>query len=322
MKNLVFILFSWTLFAGFHLPAHAQDALPHSLPRLKVVGNHFETVEGKTVTLRGVSLCSLEWNNALKQIRDLTTGPDNWNVNVIRLPVQSIEWRRVGKDAYVKHYLDPAVKACKDSGVYCIIDWHVIHDWKEKESVDQLKEFWETVAPRYAAEKHILYEFFNEPTTPKDRTMENWLAWRDEAQKWVDQIRKDAPLSIILVANPHWDQMPGFAAEKPFRGSGLAYVLHVYPIWKEPLWDDLFGKAAESVPIFITEWGWSDEKDAWWGLKGNQKDFGDPLRAYIDKRPGISWTAWSYDDRCGPSMLGKDKDMGAFVKQWLKEANP
>jgi len=39
--------------------------------------------------------------------------------------------------------------------------------------------------------------------------------------------------------------------------------------------------------------------------------------SYLDARHHIGWTAWSYDPRCGPAMLGSDKNMGDFVKEWL-----
>jgi len=82
----------------------------------------------------------------------------------------------------------------------------------------------------------------------------------------------------------------------------------------------LFGNASAKIPLFITEWGWSAQEKSWWGIKGDQRTYGDPLKAYLEARPQIGWTAWSYDPKCGPSMLGTDKDMGEFVKAWLEES--
>ncbi len=303
-------------------PSFAADSLLHSLPRLQVESNRIVKPDGAPITLRGVSLCSLEWHKPLEQIEQVTASPEKWNVNVIRMPVQAKEWARVGAQAYIKGYLDPAVKLCKESGVYCIIDWHDISDWNKPDNIKKVEDFWKLVAPRYADQKNIIYEIFNEPTEPKARTMENWLAWRKQAQEWVDMIRKDAPDTILLVGTPHWDQMPAFAAKEPFKGNNLAYVLHLYPNWPQKDWDNLFGEASKTIPIFITEWGWSAQPKSWWGIKGTQQGYGEPLRAYLDARPQINWTAWSYDPLCGPAMLGGDKDMGQFVKQWLEEANP
>ena len=40
----------------------------------------------------------------------------------------------------------------------------------------------------------------------------------------------------------------------------------------------------------------------------------------MDARPHINWTAWSYDPECGPAMLGSDREMGKFVRDWLEES--
>lgn len=299
----------------------ASGAEMKLLARLHVQGNYLAKPDGTPVTLRGVSLCSLEWHKPLDLIEDVTNSPKKWDVTVLRLPVQVKEWEKAGPQRYLKDRLDPAVALCKKNGVYCIIDWHEIGAWDDPEVVRKLENFWKIVAPRYARNPNILYEVFNEPTTPVQRNRENWLAWRKVAQKWVDTIRKYAPDTVILVGSPHWSQMPGFAAQDPFRGKNLAYVMHIYPNWKRQHWDTLFGDAADKIPLFITEWGWTarpENKKLIYA--GNLQDYGQPLKDYLESKPTISWTAWSYDPLCGPAMLGRDKDMGNFVKSWLSDS--
>ncbi len=296
-------------------------AMAQAQPPLSVEGNQFFS-GGKPVTLRGVSLCSLEWHAPLEQIQQVTNSTAKWNVNILRLPVQVKEWDRVGPEAYMKSYLDPAVEVCKKNDVYCIIDWHEIAQWDKKDVQEKLENFWKLVAKRYADEPNILYEIYNEPTEPNTRDAENWAKWRDEAQRWVDQIRKDAPDTVLLIGSPHWSQMPGFAVDNPVKGKNIAYTMHLYPNWDHKEWDNLFGKASQTIPIFITEWGWSNKEDTFWVIKGSQESFGDPFKEYIKDKSSVNWTAWSYDPLCGPAMLGDDKEMAGFVKQWLLEANP
>ena len=282
------------------------------------MGNVFQTSSGKAVSLRGVSLCSLEWHKPLEQIEQVVSSPDRWAVNILRLPVQVQEWDRVGGDEYIKGYLDPAIQMCRKKNVYCIIDWHEINSWDKPEAVKKLEDFWARVAPRYAADKNIIYEIFNEPTEPKQKTRENWLAWKKQMDKWVRDIRKDAPHTLLLIGSPHWSQMPSFAIEDPIEGKNLAYVMHLYPNYKTSEWDSVFGDAAAKIPLILTEWGWSaEEKVKGQVISGDRTSYGEPLKAYLDARPSIGWTAWSYDPLCGPAMLGADKDMGSFVKDWL-----
>jgi endoglucanase len=207
---------------------------------------------------------------------------------------------------------------CKKYQVYCIIDWHEISKWQDKDKQFQLERFWSSVARRYAHEPNILYEVFNEPTGPGTMSRENWLLWREVAQPWVNQIRAAAPETVILVGSPHWSQMPQFAVQDPFAGKNLAYVMHLYPGWSSDTWDRFIGNPSKSVPIFITEWGWSAREDAKKSpFYGTKEKYGAPLRAYLDARPNIHWTAWAYHEGCGPAMLGKDTEMGEFVKEWL-----
>lgn len=296
------------------LPANAE------LPRLSVEGNRIVQEGGKPIDLRGVSLCSLEWHQPLEQIQAVTASPEKWQVNILRLPVQPQEWDRVGPQSYIRDYLDPAVKLCTENNVYCIIDWHEVGEWTHAGNILRLQTFWSNVAKRYAANPNILYEIFNEPTEPSGRDEKNWAAWKKQAQPWVDMVRKDAPDTILLVGSPHWTQMTNFAPTDPFTGDNLVYTAHVYPNWKPETWDGLFGEASKTVPVFMSEWGWSEERDAFWVIKGTRAEYGEKMRDYLNARPHIGWTAWSYDPNCAPAMLGKDKSMGAFVKEWLSQS--
>jgi endoglucanase len=289
------------------------------LPRLHVEGNTLADPAGKPLTLRGVSLCSLVWHNPLQLLEGLVEGRDGWRVNVVRLPVQPEEWERQGAENFIKERLDPAVRQCRMGGVYCIIDWHEIAGWKDAATTSKLLSFWSIVAPRYANDPFIMYEIFNEPTQPSEPNRENWLAYRAEAQKWIDAIRQKAPATVLLVGSPHWSQMPAFAAQDPLSGSNLVYVLHLYHGWSKETWDGLFGNAASKIPIFVSEWGWSSHmKNRLEPFYGTQSSYAEPLRAYLDARPAISWTAWSYDPLCGPAMTGQDSEMGAFARRWLQ----
>ena len=310
-------LFYHVLFLLLLIPVTASAK--GELPQLHVEGNKLINSAGTPVTLRGVSLCSLSWNNPQQLLGGLVQGKDGWHVNVVRLPVQPTEWEREGPENFLKHWLDPAVRQCRAGGVYCIIDWHDIAGWKDPEAIRKLESFWRVAAPRYANDPFIMYEIFNEPTEPKERDRDNWLSFRTQAQKWVDMIRRAAPDTVLLVGSPHWSQMPSFAAQDPLSGSNLVYVLHLYHGWSKDTWDELFGNVAPKIPLFVSEWGWSSlKRNRLEPFYGTQSSYAEPLRAYIDAHPYISWTAWSYDPECGPAMTGKDAEMGSFVRKWLQ----
>lgn len=192
--------FFYILFVIFLIPMTAQAM--DSLPRLHVENNRLELPDGTPLTLRGVSLCSLSWHNPKRLLGTLTQGQNGWHVNVVRLPVQPEEWEQTGPGKYLKERLDPAIRQCRAGGLYCIIDWHEIADWDDPETARKLESFWRIVAPRYANNPLIMYEILNEPIGPKALNRENWLAYRDTAQKWVDMIREKAPDTVLLVGSP------------------------------------------------------------------------------------------------------------------------
>lgn len=288
------------------------------LPKLSTVDNKFVQENGTAVTLKGVSLCSLAWHKPLDQIEQVTHPETGWSPKILRLPVQPRMWEIEGAGPYMRKRIDPAIELCNENGVYCIIDWHKIGNWTDPEVNEELMNFWSKVAPRYANNPNVLYEVFNEPTRPKARTQENWDAYREYAQTWVDHIRNYAPDTVILVGSPHWSQSSSFAVNNPVIGKNIGYVTHVYPLWKPSRWDGLFGNAAEKIPMILTEWGWSSVNQNPL-LHASQESFGEPLQQFLDARPHIGWTAWSYDPRCGPAMLGEDTEMAEFVKKWLTQ---
>jgi len=234
--------------------------------------------------------------------------------------VQPDEWKRIGADHYIRDDLDPAVRQCRDAGFYCIIDWHEVADWQDEQTIRALDAFWRKVAPRYKDDPFIFYEVFNEPKNPGDQTLENWRAYRARAQQWVDEIRKAAPDTILLVGSPRWSQMAGFAAQEPLIGENLVYTFHLYHGSPREDWDGLFGNASEKIPLFVSEWGWSSLlRNRMTPFYGTREGFAMPVKQYLNEHPQISWTAWSYDPACGPAMLGKDREMGDFVRSWLQE---
>ena len=146
-------------------------------------------------------------------------------------------------------------------------------------------------------------------------------------------IRKDAPDNIILISSPLWAQITQFAPLYPFEGDNLAYVNHTYAgmekSWPEELgleydWEQVFGKAADKVPLFITEFGW--QADAEWEFgKATTAEFGQPIKEFLNNRPNINWVVWTYDHYCSPRLVDENDrvlggaKMGVFVRDWLQE---
>ncbi len=318
-KEFVFLIIIM-IWGSFH-----NMVASHDLPALHVEGKWIKNSEGENVTLRGINVIDPIWlrqdmqsmENAINKVAEL-------HAKVVRLPVHPRNW---DGDNYYNNFLKPTIDYCREKGLYVIIDWHVIGKWGSEDLANSTHEFWSYIAPRHKDDTHVLFEFMNEPTEPRERNIQTWNAWKEWAQPFVDTIRYYAPDNLILVGSPHWSQLCQFAPESPFEGNNLAYVMHLYPAWHSSNWPTLFGEASKSVPIFISEWGYGTYP----GTSGREyhgttSGFGIPFKNFLEEHPNISWTAWVYHYAWNPwmidrqyNLLGGNNFMGQFTAEWLYE---
>lgn len=314
------------------------------IPWLHTDGRWFKDEQDNLVTLRGISFCGFnsEWGEKVlpdfpNKITKVTNGTNGWYPNVLRLPIKDYHLDTFSLEQ-VYQTLKVGVDECVTQQVYCIVEWHAVDgeegaDWRSPEMQQETKDFWRYMAPRFSSYSNVIFELYGEPGYPKLVTAENWQNWRDVAQEWVDIIREDAPRTIILIGSPLWSQITQFAPEYPFKGNDLAYVNHTYKgmeeSWPREIgleydWEQVFGKAADKVPMFVTEFGWQADSE-WEFGKATTANFGQPMKEFLNKRPNINWTVWTYDHYCSPRLADENdrvlggKKMGIFVRDWLQE---
>jgi endoglucanase len=313
------------LLSGLALPNGVVHAI--NTPWLSTSGRFIRDPQGNNVILRGVSLVDVSVantrpRNAIALTNMLTNDADGWYARVVRFPVYPNEideqpgWL-ANPDAYFNNHLDPAIQNCISRQIYCIIDWHYISDYTSSTIDTTTRAFWSYVAPRYANNPNVIFELFNEPINP-----DNWSTWKATAQPWVNLIRSFAPNNLILIGGPRWSQNMSSAASDPFVGNNLVYVAHIYPQHGgQGTWDSWFGNAANTVPFFITEWGWQNGGAV--PTSGTLSGYGIPFSNYLNSK-GLSWTAWVFDQWWQPVMfdlnynlLGGENFMGQFTKDFL-----
>ena len=313
------------LLSGLALPTGIVHAI--NTPWLSVSGRFLRDPQGNNVVLRGVSLIDVSVansrpRNAVTLTNMLTNETDGWYTRVVRFPVypNAIDGQPgwiANPDAYFNNHLDPAIQNCISKQIYCIIDWHYISDYTSSTIDTTTRAFWSYVAPRYANTPNVIFELYNEPINP-----DNWSTWKATAQPWVNLIRSFAPNNLILIGGPRWSQNLSSAASDPFVGSNLVYVAHIYPQHGgQSTWDSWFGNAANSVPFFITEWGW--QQGGAIPTSGTLSGYGVPFSTYMESK-GLSWTAWVFDQFWQPVMfdqnytlLGGENFMGQYTKDFL-----
>jgi hypothetical protein len=320
-------------------------------PWLERDGNVLRDPTGTEVVLRGVNVIdpartARSWRRPLSETIDHATDPDrNWHARIIRIPVQTGDIvsvdpadgsvsgdprnevdpgtiTRAQLEAYVEHHLRPVVDYCGEVGVYCIVDYHRHADtnlaYTDPALDEEVRMFWDTVAPEFADESHVLYEVYNEPIGPyagqnpgEDYRIRGpdaeqaWLEWREAAQPWVDTIREHAERNVVIVGSPRWSQYTYWAPHHEFEGENLAYSGHVYAGHDglRPL-GDYFGEPSREVPVFLTEFGY--QRDAGNPLSGTTSEDGAAFEAFFDEYDTVHPQIWCFDPHWKPYMFDAD----------------
>lgn len=315
------------------VPAATADQLP---PALHVEGNQIVTADGDTIWLQGVAIPSMEWTASGEHILEsVRVAIDDWNANVIRLPVEDAYWNGKGKwqrdgGASYRQLIDDVVNLAGAQGVYTVID---LHRFRAPEPVHAA--FWGEVAEKYKNHPAVLFELFNEPHDV------SWKVWRDGGfvkdkkrdktiiaenkeklrgfesvgmQALIDAVRNTGADNIVIAGGLDWGYdlggvLEGYALDDR-DGHGIVYSSHVYP-WKSD-WRGKFMEVAKKHPIFIGECGAPKNRLSF--IPESQHE--DPSTWVPDflglvQEHKYHWTAWSFHPDAAPVLL----------KDWTYEPN-
>lgn len=350
---------------------YVASAQNNEIPWLHTEENHIKKQNGEEIILRGVCTAgprrineTASWRGKnTEQVIDLATNTEKgWHSNVINFPIgpaiigdtseeypPPVAFSKSELETYLNEHLDRAVQKCKEEGVYCIIDFHRhrFRPFKSPALDKEVRMFWETVAPRYANESHVIFELYNEPIIPTGQEVKwekvnwgsrseymkrLWSEWRETAQPWVDLIRKHAPRNLVLIGSPLWSTYPqGAVLHEKFKGENLGYTFTIYPGHQPNTVSELDSgifEAWKEIPVVVTEWGYQPDVDGD-HVKGTTKGFGQTMRKWLSNRP-IHWTAWCFDPIWAPIMFSQDSErpsrwtllggayQGKFIKDFLR----
>ncbi len=338
-------------------------------PRLHRCGNMMCDPEGNRVQLRGVSLGDLHYTDINRtpalhyaDLQSATPGDDiraairlasdgvtkGFNARVIRLPIHPDNdhnatgggWTTIPKwsdeptawDALI----DIAVQECTEQDVYCILDLHFVHNWKDPQvggtavpgtMKDVAIAFWERYGPLYKDNPNILFELVNEPISNNGNNKccgdMRWTTFQDDVMTdLLHQIRVTLNITktVLIVGTPSWSQKVGevHSGNDYNLYDPIMYTLHLYPgHTSNP--EVYTGNADDTYPIFMTEWGYQSYTDASMatptGCPMNSCSDGS-LKNVMTYRNGllnwmenslrkVSWTAWAFDNTFS-SVMWKD----------------
>ena len=165
--------------------------------QLKVIKGQLCDQNGNPIQLRGVSSSGLQWFPfSSNTIRNLVK---DWQISVVRAAMYTEGYHGYTTNSDGLVQVKSVVKQAINSGIYVIVDWHILSDPDPNTYKNQAKTFFENIAKTYGDKPNILYEICNEPNRRPDGTMVSWDEIKSYANFIIPAIRAIDPNNIIIV---------------------------------------------------------------------------------------------------------------------------
>jgi aryl-phospho-beta-D-glucosidase BglC (GH1 family) len=260
--------------------------------QLRVAGTNLVDMYGEPVQLRGFSSHGLAWYPEYVNGRAMETIKGR-GANLFRAAMYTNdtnggynENERSKRMAGNLLYL--TVENVLSADMYCLADWHILRDNNPLIYAEESAEFFDKLSARYANEPGVIYEICNEPNgdTP-------WDDIKAYANRIIPIIRKNAPLSIIIVGTPKYSTDIMSVSEDPLDFENIMYAYHLYTGHSKGYYHKMLDTVREKgIPVFVTEWGINADQET--GILDTKEAL--EFIAYMEEH-GISWAYWSLSNK-------------------------
>lgn len=259
--------------------------------KLKVVGNKLCNSKGEPIVLRGLSTHGIGWYPRYTNAAAMHTLKE-YGANVIRLAVYSDQDEGyVVNSEKIDNYLFNAIENALLEDMYVIVDWHILKDENPMIHIKKAKEFFKKISEQYEDNPAIIYEICNEPGKNTE-----WKSIKKYSSEIIPLIRKNAPNSIVLVGSPNHCIDIEKPLKSPLKFDNIMYSFHAYVdvvTKKKYELEWLESKLDTDIPLFVSEWGLTDESEDDGEVSG---DNAVEFMQMMDER-GLSWCNWSLSNK-------------------------
>ncbi len=260
--------------------------------QLAVCGTKLCNASGNPIQLRGMSSHGLQWYFDCLPDAALDALANDWNADVMRI---SMYIQEGGYETDPRLYTDRVhelIEKATARGMYAIVDWHMLSPGDPYHNLERAKTFFTEIAQRHNNKTNLLYEIANEPNGV------SWSRIRGYAEELIPVIREHDPETPVLVGTRGWSSLGvsegGNETEvinDPVNAENVMYVFHFYAASHREEYLDTLSRAAEEIPMFVTEFGTQDYSG------DGANDFAMAQR-YLDLMASkqISWVNWNFSD--------------------------
>lgn len=292
--------------------------------QLSVCGVNLCNEHGAQIQLRGMSTHGTQWYSQCVTEASLDTLAYDWNADVMRISTYVQEGGYETDPARFTALVNDYIDMLSARGMYAIVDWHMLDPGDPNYNLERAKTFFTAIAERNADKNNIIYEVANEPNSGEVPGSVSWQDIKSYHEQILPVVRAQDPDAVVLLGTPGWSSLgvsdgsdESEVVNDPVNASNVMYTFHFYAASHRELYLDALSRAADRIPLFITEFGTQDYA----GEGAN--DFAMSQR-YLDlaESKKISWVNWNYSDdqRSGAVFTEGTCSGGSFGTDRLKEA--
>ncbi|GAA1902974.1 hypothetical protein GCM10009716_11110 [Streptomyces sodiiphilus] len=284
--------------AGTLAAAGTGDQAPQALTpfqehgRLEVCGTRLCDENGEEVQLRGMSTHGTQWYAHCVTEGSLDALAGDWGADVLRVSTYVQEG---GYETDPERFTDIAgriIDQATERGLYVVVDWHQLSPGDPNHNTERAKRFFRDITARHGHQDNLLYEIANEPNGV------GWQAVKSYAEEVIPVVRAGDPDAVVLVGTRAWSSLGVSEGSDereiladPVDADNIMYTFHFYAASHREPYLETLSRAADSIPVFVTEFGTQDYS----GEGAN--DFATAQR-YLDlmAEKKISWINWNFSD--------------------------
>ena len=109
--------------------------------QLQVVGPHITDLNGTVVQLRGMSFYYSQWKAKFYNLQTVQALRSAWNANVVRIAMGTDRGGYLTNPEKEWTNVKNVIEAAIETGIYVIVDWHIIGANPNKDKVKILSNF-------------------------------------------------------------------------------------------------------------------------------------------------------------------------------------
>jgi endoglucanase len=260
--------------------------------QLHVCGTKLCNQYNKPIQLRGMSTHGIQWYANCIKPASLDALATDWNADVLRIAMYIQEGGYETNPRKFTDLVHSYIEEATKRGMYALVDWHQLTPGDPNANLAKAKTFFTEIAERHKDKKNIIYDIANEPNNV------SWAAIKSYAEQMIPVIRAKDSDGVVFVGTHGWGSLgisdgrtEADVINNPINATNFMYTFHFYAASHKAEYFNALSRAADKIPLFITEFGTQTASG------DGANDFTNTQK-YLDflASKKIGWTNWNFSD--------------------------